>query len=364
MGHDLLGAKIMLVDDSATNLMLAKKALSDRGAVFTVPSAQRMFELVGQVEPHLIILDVNMPGMSGLEAIRLLKSSPETRDIPVIFLTANADVGSEIEGLSLGAVDYLYKPIESTLLRQRVDIHLTIVAQRLRLEAQSRELKSFNENLKQMVEDETKKVMLLEGAILETVVDLVESRDETTGGHVSRTIHWLQLMVDRLKDTDSCPDELRYWDIPLFLQSSRLHDVGKIAIDDAILKKPGPLTAEEFEIMKTHAARGAEIIDRIAKNLPDGESTYLSEARIMALTHHEKWDGSGYPKGLAGSDIPLQGRLMAITDVYDALVSKRPYKKPFSHDEAAKILVEGAGSHFDPSLIDVFKAVSDAFRTA
>ncbi|MDR1296447.1 MAG: response regulator [Deltaproteobacteria bacterium] len=362
MARDLPEAKIMVVDDSMTNLKLAKNALSDRGAVITVPSAKRMFELIGQIGPHLIILDINMPGMDGFEAIARLKSDPESTDVPVIFLTADTDAGSELKGLRLGAVDYLYKPIEPDLLRQRVDIHLTLLAQRMRLEAQGRELKAFNENLQRMVVEETRKVVRLQGSVLDTVVDLVESRDDTTGGHVSRTLSWLEALVFGLIDRPDCPPEVAGWDVSQLLQSSRLHDVGKITISDAILKKPGPLTPEEFEIMKTHAARGAEIIDRIAGNLPPDDARYLVQARIMALTHHEKWDGSGYPRGLAGLDIPLQGRLMAITDVYDALISKRPYKKPMSHEEAVAVIAAGSGTHFDPALAEVFLAVSPKFN--
>jgi putative two-component system response regulator len=352
----------MVVDDSATNLKLAKDALSSRGDVFTVPSAIRMFELVEEIKPHLIVLDINMPGMSGLEAIKGLKAKESTKDIPVIFLTANADVGSEIEGLRLGAVDYLYKPIEPTLLTQRVDIHLTIIFQRLTLQKQSDELKLFNDNLKRMVVEETSKVVRLQGTVLDTVVDLVESRDATTGDHVARTLKWMETLVFGLMERPECPNEVHSWDLSLLTQSSRLHDVGKITISDAILKKPGPLTPEEFEVMKTHTTMGGEIIGRIAQSLPPGEATYLDDARIMALTHHERWDGKGYPIGLAGIDIPLKGRLMAITDVYDALTSNRPYKKAMSHKVASDIIVSEGGTHFDPALVDVFKSLSHKFE--
>ncbi|MDR2368192.1 MAG: response regulator [Deltaproteobacteria bacterium] len=364
MGNGIKGAKIMVVDDSITNLRLAKDTLADRGDVYTVPSALKMFELIDEVKPHIIVLDINMPGMSGLEAIRELKSRPSTMDIPVIFLTANADVGSEIEGLRLGAVDYLYKPIEPTLLRQRVDIHLTIITQRMDLEEKGRELEAFNENLKRLVVEETHKVVMLQGAILDTVVDLVESRDPTTGAHVARTLKWMETLIFGLMARPDCPAEAQSWDATLIIQSSRLHDVGKIAIDDAILKKPGPLTPGEFEIMKTHTAAGAEIIGKIGQSLPPGQAGYLEDARIMALTHHERWDGKGYPLGLSGTDIPLKGRLMAITDVYDALTSKRPYKKPMSHEEAAGIIIREGGTHFDPALVEVFKQLADSFADA
>ncbi|MDR2300673.1 MAG: response regulator [Deltaproteobacteria bacterium] len=362
MAGNLNGAKIMVVDDSVANLRLAKSALADRGDVFTVPSAQRMFELIDEVKPHVIVLDINMPGMSGLEAIKELKARESTREVPVIFLTANADVGSEIEGLKLGAVDYLYKPIEPTLLKQRVDIHLTIVFQRLDLERKSQELRLFNENLKRLVVEETNKVVRLQASVLDTVVDLVESRDATTGDHVARTLKWMETLVFALLDSPDCPTEAHSWNVTLLLQSSRLHDVGKITIPDAILKKPGPLNAEEFEIMKTHANAGAEIIDKIAQNLPASEAGYLVDARVMALTHHERWDGQGYPLALKGEGIPLKGRVMAITDVYDALTSFRPYKKPMSHEKASEIIISESGTHFDPVLVEIFKAVNHKFE--
>ncbi|MDR2386619.1 MAG: response regulator [Deltaproteobacteria bacterium] len=361
MGHNLNQAKIMVVDDSVTNLKLAKSALADRGEVFTVPSAQRMFELLEEVKPHLIVLDINMPGMSGLEAIRSLKARESTKEVPVIFLTANADVGSEIEGLRLGAVDYLYKPIEPTLLKQRVDIHLTILSQRLDLERKGEELRLFNENLKRLVVEETNKVVRLQASVLDTVVDLVESRDATTGDHVARTLKWMETLVFALLARADCPTEAHSWNLTLLLQSSRLHDVGKITIPDAILKKPGPLTPEEFEIMKSHANSGAEIIDKIAQNLPPSEASYLVDARVMALTHHERWDGQGYPLALSGEQIPLKGRVMAITDVYDALTSFRPYKKALSHEKASEIIISESGTHFDPALVEVFKDINHKF---
>jgi putative two-component system response regulator len=361
MAHKLKDVRIMVVDDSITNLKLAKSVLADRGEIFTVPSAWRMFELVDEVKPHLIVLDINMPGMTGFEAIVELKRRESTKDLPVIFLTANSDVGSELEGLRLGAVDYIHKPIEPDLLRQRVDIHLTILAQKMDLEKQREELRAFNENLKRLVVEETHKVVRLQGTVLDTVVDLVESRDEVTGDHVSRTLRWMETLIFELMKHEDCPSEVQDWDVSLVLQSSRLHDVGKITISDAILKKPGPLTPEEFEVMKLHTTRGAEIIDRIAQNLPPGETGYLDGARIMALTHHERWDGGGYPNGLSRTNIPLMGRLMAITDVYDAITSKRPYKKAMTHEEASAIIINGGGSHFDPALVGVFNDINQKF---
>jgi putative two-component system response regulator len=350
----------MVVDDNITNLKYAKTALSDIYDVFTVPSCAKMFSLLEAERPSLILLDINMPEMNGLEAIKILKNRAETRDIPVIFLTAKNDPDSEVEGLNLGAADYIAKPFVQSLLRKRVEIHLTMESQKRTLEDQKLELQNFNENLQRLVEEKTGRVLELQGAILNTLADLVESRDDVTGGHVQRTQRWLDILVGALQDFGLYREETADWDMKLVSQSSQLHDVGKIAISDGILRKPGKLTPDEFEKMKRHSLFGARIIEKISARA--SESDFLKHSKIFAMTHHEKWDGSGYPDGLRGEEIPLQGRLMAIADVYDALISDRPYKKAISHEEAARIIIEGRGTHFDPVLIDVFQEVKDQFR--
>jgi putative two-component system response regulator len=352
---------IMIVDDVATNLKCAKDALRPLGDVVTSLSAVRMFELLPVIKPQLILLDVNMPEMDGLTALKRLKSTPELSEIPVIFLTSNAAPFSEIEGLSLGAVDYITKPFEPALLTKRVEIHLTIERQKRTMAAQSRQLKDFNDNLQKMVKEETRKVFTLQGALLDAVVDLVEGRDDVTGSHVSRTMRWLEILLDGMAEFGFCPPWPEDWDSRLILQSSRLHDVGKIAVADAILRKPGQLTLDEFEAIKLHPVVGAQIIDKISLSLPAEEHLFLNHARVLALTHHEKWDGTGYPLGLSGRSIPLQGRLMAISDVYDALVSRRPYKEAFPHERAVEIIVGGRGRQFDPDLVDIFEKVSHRF---
>jgi putative two-component system response regulator len=356
----------MIVDDNIANLKIAKNALSEIYDVFTVPSAVKMFDLLERNKPELILLDINMPEMSGYEAIKILKNNLQTRDIPVVFLTGKSDSYSEVEGLSLGAIDYISKPFMPMLLRKRIELHLTLEeqkhaleAQTQRLEAQQTELQNFNENLKSMVAEKTQKVLELQNAILQIVADLVESRDETTGGHIERTQHGLRVLLDGLQELGLYREQARDWDIDLMLQSSQLHDVGKIAITDSILNKPGRLTPEEFEEIKKHTTMGVKIIEKIEANT--SESEFLKYAKIFAGTHHEKWDGSGYPNGISGEDIPLQGRVMAIADVYDALVSDRPYKNALTHEEAVRIIIEGRGSHFDPVLVDVFERYADRF---
>jgi putative two-component system response regulator len=345
--------KVLIVDDSPVNLKMAKNALISVFDVFTVPSVEKMRLILKNVLPDLILLDVLMPEIGGYDAIRSLKADEKTQDIPVIFLTSKTDAISELEGLSLGAVDYIVKPFTPQLLLKRVKIHMLI-------ESQKKELKYINANLEKLVTAKTSAIMELQDAILLTVSELVECRDDVTGGHISRTAQSLRVMTEEMMRLGIYRDELQSWDIELFLQSSQLHDVGKISIRDNILLKPAKLTGEEFEEMKKHAEFGEKIIDSIQRIT--SENAFLTHAKIMAGTHHEKWDGSGYPHNLAGEDIPLQGRLMAVADVYDALISERPYKKAFSAEQATQIIHESFGSHFDPALEEAFMAASARFH--
>ena len=339
--------KVILVDDNPINLKLARNTLMGKYDVFTVPSAEKLFQLLEKTLPDIVLLDVMMPGISGYDAIKVLKEDPRTTDIPVIFLTSKNDTNSELEGFTRGAVDYVSKPFSPQLLLKRVDVHVLV-------ETQKKELKHINENLQQIVDDKTKEVLELQDAVLKTMSNLVEYRDDVTGSHVERAEHFLTLLIEEMEIKRVYKEILETWDIKLFLQSAQLHDVGKIAIRDNILMKPGPLTTEEFNEMKKHTTFGEKVIERIQKEAK--ESVFLTHAKIMAGTHHEKWDGTGYPRGTAGADIPLQGRLMALVDVYDALTSERPYKKPFSPDKAIQIVKEGSGTQFDPYLVDVFVA--------
>ncbi|MDR1935699.1 MAG: response regulator [Candidatus Accumulibacter sp.] len=344
---------IMLVDDNRTNLLTGKTALSEGYMVLTVSSAAKMLETLEWSKPELILLDVDMPGMNGFEAIKALKEKQKTRDIPVIFLTALDESEDELEGLRLGAVDYVTKPFSPPLLRKRVELHLL-------MEDQKRALQKYNDNLQNMVEAKTRTIVKLQNKILTAMAEMVEGRDDVTGSHIANTQRYLRILLSAVTNVESWKEQTSEWDIELLLQSSQLHDVGKIAISDSILKKPGKLTREEFDEIKRHVVFGVGFIER----LEDGEedSRFLQYAKIFAAFHHEKWDGSGYPRGLSGEDIPLLGRMMAVVDVYDALTSKRPYKKAFSHEEAARIIMEGKRTHFDPTLVDLFEQVAGTFR--
>jgi putative two-component system response regulator len=344
--------KIMLVDDNKANLIMGRELLREIYEVYPVPSAAKLFDVIEQIKPSLILLDIMMPEMDGYEAIKILKSDARWVDIPVIFLTSRNDEVSELEGLSLGAIDYVFKPFSGPLLLQRI-------ANQLLITSQKKELKNYNDNLQEMVAVKTAEVLVLQNAILSTLAEMVEFRDNLTGGHVTRTQKYLKVLVDKLLEVKIYHEELKRWDISFLLQSAQLHDVGKIAISDTILNKPGRLTEEEFEIMKGHVTSGVEAIEKIAARTP--EHAFLHHASIFAGTHHEKFDGTGYPKGIKGLGIPLEGRMMAVADVYDALISKRPYKNPMPASAAEKIIVEGRGTHFDPALIDVFILVKNKF---
>ncbi|MDR3170415.1 MAG: response regulator [Treponema sp.] len=341
---------IMLVDDNITNLDLGKEILKDRYIVFPIPSGVRLLEILTKIVPDLILLDIEMPDMNGFEVLKALKSVPDTSDIPVIFVTAKSDTDSELIGLNLGAVDYISKPFSPPLLLKRIENHLLISSQK-------RDLKNYNENLQQMVQTQIEQIMELQNAVISSVVEMVEFRDTVTFGHVVRTQKYLNLLMDKLMAEGIYKKEISSWDLSFLIPSAQLHDVGKIRIPVAVLNKPGRYTEAEFNLMKNHTTYGVEIIERIACNTK--QHTFLDYAKTFAATHHEKWDGTGYPLGLAGENIPLEGRLMAIADVYDALISERPYKLAMSPVEAEKVIIAGKGAHFDPVLVDVFQMLTN-----
>jgi putative two-component system response regulator len=343
---------IMLVDDDETSLATGREILGDTYTIYPIPSGEQFFEILGKITPDLILLDIEMPGMDGYEVIKKIKSNPDIADIPVIFLTARDDPGNELDGLSLGAVDYVAKPFSPPLLVQRIDNHLLLASQK-------RELKRYNQSLREMVEEQTLEIKNLQTAILNTVAELVEFRDAMSSGHVDRILKYMRVMISAMMRQGLYQDEIIGWESDTFISAAQMHDVGKICISESILNKPGKASPEEFDEIKKHPAYGLMIIDRIRQIT--GEHAFLSYASVFADSHHERWDGSGYPEGLKGKDIPLAGRLMAIVDVYDALVSIRPYKQPMSPCEAAEEIIRGSGTAFDPALVDIFKTLTGEF---
>ena len=339
---------IFLVDDNATNLTMAEEALADKYRVIALSSAVKMFKALEKFKPDLILLDIEMPKMTGFDAMKILQSNDSYAEIPVIFLTGRDDPASEALGIELGAVDFIMKPFTAPVLLNRIKNHLHLD-------------EIIRERTMQLAR-RTKQLVLLQNGIVYTFADIVENRDKNTGGHIRRTAMYISILINAMLEQQVYADDMRNWTIEAVVSSVRLHDLGKIAIPDSILNKPGPLTDEEFHIMKTHAIAGERIIDKAIEQTGDAE--FLSNAKIIAAYHHECWDGSGYPYGLKEKAIPLQARLMAIIDVYDALTSERPYKKPFSHEEAAKIIADGSGRKFDPLITEVFNKTNSAINAA
>ncbi|MCL2168595.1 MAG: response regulator [Defluviitaleaceae bacterium] len=343
---------IFLVDDASSNLKHGSDLLSKFYTVYTFDSGERMFKLIYKVRPDLVLLDIEMPEMDGYEVLEKIKADTILQDIPVIFLTAHNSDENELKGFEMGALDYITKPFSPPRLLKRIEVQLL-------MEKQRRELINYGHNLEEMVENVTADTINLKNVFVETMADLAEHRI-LSSGHLFRTQRYVGIILQTLLEKGIYAEEIRSIDIALAAQSSQLHDIGKITVSDSILSKPGPLTAAEFEEMKTHTSFGKAIIARIQSKVVD--NGFLEYAEIFAESHHEKWDGNGYPHGLKGPEIPLLGRVMAIADVYDALVTKRPYKAAFSHETAVETIKASSGSHFDPALVEVFLSVHEQFR--
>ncbi|MDR0499318.1 MAG: response regulator [Holophagales bacterium] len=351
--------KIILVDDNKANLDQGRNLLKTFYEVFPAASAAKLFEILENLIPDLILLDIDMPEVNGYEAIKTLKSNNRFVDIPVIFLTSKDDAVSELDGLTLGAADYVSKPFSGPLLLKRIEKELFIANQKRDTQKNQESMMDYTNNLAKMVMEKTREVTELQSAILSTITNLIEFRDKLTAGHTMRTKLYIQALFDEMKRGGIYANEIFEWNEHAFLSSVQLHDIGKIAIPDNILNKSGRLTEDEYEIMKSHVTVGVDAIEKIMTKTR--EHSFLRHALNIAGTHHERWDGSGYPIGLSGKNIPLEGRLMAIADVYDALVMLRPYKQALSREEACKIIKEGAGKQFEPVLVDVFLKVEERF---
>lgn len=349
----------MLVDEDVSCLSQGEAILAPKYEVLSAPSVPKMFELLEKNNPALILLAIKMSGMDGCEAAKKLKAHARFSPIPVIFLSSSPDEENTAMGLDLEVVDYFAKPLSAPRLLKRIQNHLLIADQKVKLKEQQEQLKHFNDNVQATVRKTTDQIYELQNAMLSTVAEMVEFRDTITGGHIARTQRYLSLLVTRLISRGIYMDAISSWDLNFLLPSAQLHDVGKIAISDLILNKPGKLSSEEFEIMKKHTTFGVVAIEKIESKT--SKHDFLRYAKVFAGTHHEKWDGTGYPNGLKGIDIPLPGRLMAIADVYDALIAIRPYKPPLPVEKAQEIIFEGSGIHFDPQLVEVFRLVAPDF---
>jgi putative two-component system response regulator len=343
---------ILVVDDTPDNITLLCSLLGEEYRNKVATNGTKALK-IARTEPYpdLILLDIMMPDMDGYEVCRQLKADPLTKNIPVIFLTAKTQEGDETLGFKLGAVDYITKPIVPLILLARVQTHLALRESRKLLERQ-------NEKLEEKVERRTRQLAAMQDAIIVAMASMAETRDNETGDHIRRTQHYVKELALYLQKTGRHVEALTDRFINTLFKSAPLHDIGKVGVPDRILLKPARLTPEEFEIMKNHTTYGRDAIIAAEKNLDEPES-FLTTAKDIAYCHHEKWDGSGYPQGLRGADIPLSARLMAVADVYDALISKRVYKEAMPQSEAVEIIKEGRGSHFDPEIVDAFLVIQD-----
>jgi putative two-component system response regulator len=333
--------QIMVVDDNLTNLKQINIQLSDDYRVLLAKSGAQALQIILKERPDLILLDIEMPEMDGFETIKRLKKNASFSWIPVIFLTASHDSSTEIKALESGAVDFITKPIEKSILLHRIELHLRLSEYQLNLE---------------------NTVKALEDGIITSFSDIIECRDENTGGHVARTSQYVELLGRELQDRKMFSGELTDIDIEMMIRATPLHDVGKIGVSDVILLKPAMLNDEEFALMKRHTTIGADILRNMYKRTPTQH--YLKYAIMIAERHHERFDGKGYPGGLKGEEIPLCARIMSVADVYDALVDTRVYKKSIDHGDACRIICSGLGSQFDPRIVEAFQAVQNKFAEA
>ncbi|KGE71691.1 response regulator [Spirochaeta lutea] len=345
---------ILIIDDSPSTLAVLDDILNPYYRIKAAKEGYRGIQIAESDDPpDLILLDILMPEMDGYEVCKSLKKNPRTRDIPVIFVTAKDETEDEAQGLELGAVDYLVKPVAPLIVLARVRNHLELRAARNHLTLQNRELE-------RRVRERTKELTITQDVTIASLAGLAETRDKETGSHIWRTQNYVRTLAISLPDLPGYAQQINDEDIYRMYKSAPLHDIGKVGIPDAILQKPGPLTKEEFEIMKSHTTLGYQALLQAEQSI--GTTSFLRYAREIVYTHHEKWDGTGYPQGLSGEDIPLAGRIMAIADVYDALISKRVYKQPFPHSLAVQTILDGSGTHFDPTLVQVFQGLTETFR--
>jgi putative two-component system response regulator len=354
--HFKVRPTVLIVDDAPANLMLMNELLQDRYEIKLANNGRNALR-VARLAPHpdLILLDVMMPEMDGYSVCRELKRDPLTAEIPVIFLTARTQTEDEVRGFSEGAVDYISKPINPVTLQARVSTHIQLKA--------SREmLKDQNKHLAYLVSERTSELEQMQDAIILAMASLAEMRDNETGYHIRRTQHYVAAVARHLQPHPRFSAELSDENIALMYKSAALHDIGKVGVPDHILLKPGKLTRDEFEQMKMHTVYGRNTILEVEKYI-GSSNAFLRHAREIAYSHQEKWDGSGYPEGLSGDAIPLSARLMAVADVYDALISRRVYKDAMSHEKALQIMRAGRGTHFDPDIIDAVVAIQDEFRS-
>jgi putative two-component system response regulator len=346
---------ILVVDDAPDNLRLLTKVLTTRGfKVRPARSGELALQGVRSRRPSLILLDIRMPGMNGYDVCRRLKSDEKLKDIPIIFLTALYDREDKVEAFAAGAVDYITKPFATEEVVARVEVHLKL--------RQQIELEKHNGRLQALVQEQLIEIAGSQMATILALAKLSESRDDATGRHLERVQLYCKLLATALGGQQRHSSTVNQTFIGNIFHASPLHDIGKVAIPDAILLKSGALTPEERKVMNTHATIGALTLEAVRERYP--KNMFINMGIAIARSHHERWDGSGYPNGLVGPDIPLSARIMAVADVYDAIRAKRPYKPPQPHTEARDVILRGKGSAFDPDVVEAFLAAEAGIEPA
>jgi len=344
---------VMVVDDNPANLKLMEGMLRSGGyGVRSFPRGRMALAAAIEKAPDLILLDIDMPEMTGYQVCEQLKASPQLSEIPVIFLSAMNGPEDRLRCFRAGGVDYVSKPFQFEEVQARVDAHV-------RLRRLQQEIQIDNCRLQELVQIQVKKIANAQMETLFAIARLAEARDDETGRHVERVQTFCRLLADALSEDPKYKITIDSAWISNIFHASPLHDIGKVAIPDRILLKPGPLTPEEFAVMKTHAALGSQTLKTVHESYPDND--FIEMGIKIARSHHERWDGTGYPDGLAGDEIPLCARILAVADCYDALRSKRSYKPAILHDETCALILGDSGKHFDPAVMDVFRALGDTF---
>jgi putative two-component system response regulator len=362
---------VLVVDDMPDNLRLMSDLLKDVYNVKVSRSGETAIDIVNSnIQPDLILLDIMMPEMDGYEVCSHLKSNPKTEKIPVIFLSSKNEVSDETKGFELGAVDYITKPISPSIVLSRVKTHLEMKKLHDMLRDENNIMKKMqdflrdqNNFLENEIKSRTLEIIAIQDVTIHAMASLAETRDSDTGNHIRRTQFYVKVLAEKIRNHYRFSSFLNDDKvIEMLFKSAPLHDIGKVGIPDKILLKPGKFEPYEFEIMKTHTTLGRDAILQAERELGI-EVPFLKYAKEIAYYHQEKWDGSGYPEGLAGDSIPISARLMSLADVYDALISRRVYKDGMSHEKAVKIITDGKGTHFDPDIVEAFLVLQDEFKT-
>ena len=353
MGNHKERDMILIVDDVETNRVILEEILKDKYDTVCADDGMMAVSLMlsGTVQPSIVLLDIMMPEMDGYEVLEVMKNNSFTEHIPVIFITAADAESNETKGLEMGAVDYIPKPFNPEIVKARVKTHLRLYHYSSKLEA--------------MVQEKVTELVRSKERMLETMANIIECRNLESGSHVKRTRELTRILAECLCQNSAIGYCVMETDVGIMATAAPLHDVGKISIPDNVLLKPGKLTFDEFEIMKTHTSLGGAMIKMMiydAEKNDEENNKYLSCCHDIALCHHERWDGKGYPGGLSGEAIPLAARILSLVDVYDALVSERVYKAAMSHEQAVTIICEGAGTQFDAKIVEAFMLVAEKFR--